>query len=186
MRDLDQMPLRCPSSFQDAFRKVAASHPSLVLVDGPRVLRTVSGHGIVDDELIQDGQHPTLLGYVAIAQDLLDQLFRRGVLRGIGGPAGPTIDAADCAAHFGLDARRWADVCLRAASFYERTAYVHHDPTECLIKARRYSRAAEAIRSGTPPEQTHVPGVGIPTGARSLRASITLEKPGWTPDRLSQ
>ena len=167
-RDLDQMPLRCPSPLQDVFREVAASHPSLVLVDGPRVLRAVSRRGIVDDDLIQDGQHPTLIGYVAIAQDLLDQLFRRGVLRAVRGPGVPTIDAAECAAHFGIDAPRWAEVCRRAASFYERTAYARYDPTECLAKARRYEQAAEAIRSGTPPEETHVPGVGIPAGTRSL------------------
>jgi hypothetical protein len=179
-RDLDRMPVRCPSPLQDVSREVAATHPSLVLVDGPRVLRAVSRHGIVDDELIQDGHHPTLIGHVAIAQDLLDQLFRRGMVRGVGGPGAPTIDAAECAAHFGIDASRWTEVCRRAACFYERAAYAHHDPTECLAKARRYAQAAEAIRSGTPPDETHVPGVGIPAESKPLgvesRSSI-LQRP---------
>ena len=76
-------------------------------------------------------------------------------------------NAAECAAHFGIDASRWALVCRRAAGFYERTAYAHHDPTECVAKARRYTQAAEVIQSGIPPEDTHVPGVGIPAGTRS-------------------
>jgi hypothetical protein len=167
-RDLDRMPVRCPSPLQETFREVAARHPSLVLVDGPGVLRAVSRHGIVDDELIQDGQHPTLIGHVAIAQDLLDQLVRRRALPEIARPGAATIDAAECAAHFGIDASRWAEVCRRAARFYERSAYAQHDPTECLAKARRYAQAALAIQSGTPPEETHVPGVGIPAGTRPL------------------
>jgi hypothetical protein len=172
-RDLDRMPVRCPSSLQDVYHEVAAHHPSLVLVDGPRVLRAVSRHGSVDDELIQDGQHPTLIGHVAIAQDLLNQVVRRGALPEIAGSCAPTIDAAECAAHFGIDASRWVEVCHRAAHFYERAAYAHHDPTECLAKARRYAQAAEAIQSGTPPEETHVPGVGIPAGRRTLRVATS-------------
>ena len=165
-RDLDGLPIRCPSQLQDIFREVAARHPSLVLVDGPRVLRAKSRHGIVNDELIQDGTHPTLVGHVAIAQDLLDQLVRRRALPEIARSDAVTIDAAECAAHFGIDASRWALVCRRAAGFYERTAYAHHDPTECVAKARRYTQAAEAIQSGIPPEDTHVPGVGIPAATR--------------------
>jgi hypothetical protein len=168
-RDLDGLPVRCPSSLQEIFREVAARHPSLVLVDGPRVLRAKSRHGIVSDELIQDGTHPTLVGHVAIAQDLLDQLVRRRALPEIARFGAATIDAAECAAHFGIDASRWALVCRRAAGFYERTAYAHHDPTECVAKARRYAQAALAIQSGIVPEDTHVPGVGI----ESINASNT-------------
>jgi hypothetical protein len=166
-RDLDGMPVRCPSPLQEIFREVAALHPSLVLVDGPRVLRAISRHGIVNDELIQDGHHPTLVGHVAIAQDLLDQLVSRRALPEMAWSGAATIDAAECATHFGIDPSRWAEVCWRAAHFYQRSAYAHHDPTECVAKARRYAQAAEAIQSGMPPEDTHVPGVGIPAGTRS-------------------
>ena len=106
-----------------------------------------SRHGIVSDELIQDGTHPTLVGHVAIAQDLLDQLVRRRALPEIARFGAATIDAAECAAHFGIDASRWALVCRCAAGFYERTAYAHHDPTECVAKARRYAagRACDPV-----------------------------------------
>jgi tetratricopeptide (TPR) repeat protein len=165
--DLDGLPIRCPAPLRDVFREVAAGHQSLILVDGPHVLRMASRHGIVDDELIQDGQHPTLRGYVALAQDVLVQLSRRGAFSWAGSFTVPTIDAADCAAHFGVDAARWAEVCRRAASFYNRTAHIRHDPNECLALARRYERAAEAIMSGTPPEETGVPGVGVATKTSS-------------------
>ena len=38
-RNLDALPMRCPADFQDAYRKVAASHPLAVLVDGQQALR---------------------------------------------------------------------------------------------------------------------------------------------------
>jgi len=167
--DLDGLPLRCPAPLRNVFRDVAAAYPMLILVDGPRVLQLASRHGIVDDELIQDGQHPTLRGYLALAQDVLEQLSRRRAFPWAGNFTVAAIDASECAAHFGVDAARWAEVCRRAASFYNRTAHVRHDPRECLAIARRYERAAAAILSGTPPEATGVPGVGVSTNARGSR-----------------
>jgi hypothetical protein len=103
------------------------------------------------------------------------QLVRRKALPEIACHVAATIDAAECAAHFGIDASRWALVCRRAAFFYECTAYAYHDPTECLAKARQYPQAAEAIQSGTSPAETHVPGVGIPAGMRALH----IERPRY-------
>ncbi len=167
-RDLDGLPLRCPSEIQEVFREAAATHRSLVLIDGPRVLQSVSRHGIVDDELIQDGQHPTLVGYVALAQDLLRQLARRGAFQWPDGIAAPTIDAAECAADFRIDAGRWAEVCRRTASFYSRTANIRHDPSACESKARRYEQAAAAIEAGVPPRETNVPGVGVAKATKRI------------------
>lgn len=166
-RDLDGLPMRCPSRLLDVYREVAQRHPRMILVDGPTVLGRTSPTGIIDDHLIQDGQHPTLIGYVALAQDLLDQLPRRGAFGWPADVPAPTIDLADCADHFGIDRAVWADVCRRAASFYQRTAHIRFDPSESLAKARRLEQAAEAIESGTAPENTGIPGLGLrlPAGA---------------------
>ncbi len=40
-------------------------HAAVLLVDGPRVLEAISPHGILDDGLFHDAQHPNLRGYVA-------------------------------------------------------------------------------------------------------------------------
>jgi hypothetical protein len=157
-RECDGMPLRCPEDFRRACREVAARHPSVLLVDGPEVLRQVSEHGILDDRLFHDAQHPTLRGYAAIAQDLLDQLRAR---RALGWPEGvepSPIDIEECARHFALDPERWAEVCRREAAFYGVTAYIRHDPRFRLSREADYRRAREAIQSGRAPAGAGIPG----------------------------
>lgn len=165
-RDLDGLPLRCPKPFQDAFRAVAAWHLS-ILIDGPAVLRAADPRGLVGDHWFNDAQHPALVGHVALAQAILDQLAAR---RAFGWPAGgavPRIDPAVCARHFGIDAKAWAKVCERAADYYGKTAYIRFDPRERLAKAERYRSAARQIAEGVAPEATGVPGIGLrPPGER--------------------
>jgi hypothetical protein len=160
-RECDALPLRCPEDFRRAYREVAASHPTVLLVDGPAVLESASLHGILDDRFFHDAQHPNLRGYVALAQDVLDQLGRR---RALGWPDGvevPRVDVEACARHFGLDAARWAEVCRREFAFYRVTAYIRYDPKSRNERAAAYRRAAEAIESGTPPDQAGIPGWGM-------------------------
>jgi hypothetical protein len=160
-RDHDGLPLRCPSPFLNVYRKVAARHPGAIVIDGPAVLRAISPHGILDDHVFNDGQHPALVGYIALAQAILDQLFAR---RAFGWPhdaARQVIDPVACASHFHMDAAAWAEVCNRAAWFLGGMAYIRHDPTERLAKAKRLDEAACAIATGTPPEATGVPGIGV-------------------------
>jgi hypothetical protein len=80
-------------------------------------------------DLFHDGQHPTLDGYVAIAQDLLEQLRAR---RAFGWPEStpvPRVDPVECALQFKLDAQQWARICRRSADFYGRIAYIRYDPS---------------------------------------------------------
>lgn len=164
--DLDGLPMRCPSPLQQAFREVAASRPSLLLVDGPALFRSLAPHGIVGDELVQDGQHPSLVGYAAIAGALLKGLAERHAFGLTNAPGESAVDPARCADHFGIDAAKWAVVCRRAALFYERTAYIRYDPSIGLAQAGRFESAAGAIEAGTPPEQAGVPGIGVPSEER--------------------
>jgi tetratricopeptide (TPR) repeat protein len=55
----DGLPMRCPSEFQDAYRKLAAELPAVVLVDAPAVLAEFSPTKLWDDTLFHDGQHPS-------------------------------------------------------------------------------------------------------------------------------
>ncbi len=154
--------LRCPEAFRQAYRDVAARHAAVLLIDGPRVLEAVSPHGILDDGLFHDAQHPNLRGYVALAQDLLDQLRRR---RAFGWPTdveAPLLDAVVCARHFGLDASRWATICRREIAFYQVSAYIRYEPKFRNERAAAYRRAAEAIESGRPPVDAGIPSGVLP------------------------
>ena len=62
-RDLDGFPVRCTTAMAQIYRDVAARH-GCILVDGPEVLRRVSRHGILDDELFHDAHHPSLVANV--------------------------------------------------------------------------------------------------------------------------
>jgi hypothetical protein len=160
-REFDELPMRCPEELRQIYRDAAARHPTMVLVDSAAVLGRLSPHGILDDHLYHDAQHPTLLGYIALAQNALSQLHLR---RALGWPQGvhvPRIDADECARHFQLDKDRWAKVCDRSAWFWGAIAYTRHDPTERLAKQKAYNRAAKLIASGKLPEQAGITGLGI-------------------------
>ncbi len=160
-RECDALPLRCPEDFRQAYRDVAANHPAVLLVDGPLVLESISTHGILDDRLLHDAQHPNLRAYAAPAQDVLDQLARRRAFGWPDGAEAPRVDADSCARHFGLDASRWAEVCRREAVFYRITTYIRYDPKLRNEKSAAYLRAAQAIEAGTPPDQAGIPGWGM-------------------------
>lgn len=158
-RDLDGLPLRSPTDFQDIDRTVAARHHTL-LVDGPAVLRRISPHGILDDHLLHDEQHPTFRGYVALAEEALTKLHERRAFGWPASAAAPVIDPRECAARFGLDRAAWAQVCEGCAATNRWFAFVRNEPAEILAKADRYARAAQAIAAGQAPETVGVPGLG--------------------------
>jgi hypothetical protein len=159
-RDHDGLPIRCPSDFQQAYRDVAERHPAAVLVDGPAVLRAASPSGVLDDHMIQDAHHPTLAGMVALAEAALRRLHARRAF-GWSGPAPEPLDGAAVAAHFGMDAARWIEVCNRTRIHYERIALYRFDPSERLARARAYEAAMRRIAAGTPPEEAGVVGLGV-------------------------
>jgi hypothetical protein len=168
-RELDAMPLRCPEPLRQAFRQVASAHPSVLLVDGPRVFESQSAHGIVGDPFFHDAQHPNLRGYAILAEQILHQLAAR---RAFGWPEGvpaPLLDLEACARHFRIDAVRWEEVCRREAWFFEATAYIRFDPRFRTDRAKAYLRAAAAIHSGCDPAAALVPGWPLPPRPASSR-----------------
>lgn len=116
-RDLDGLPLRCPSDFLEAYRTVARRHGA-ILIDGPEVLSRVSPHGVLDDHLFHDGQHVNLIGTIALANDILVQLKKRRALGWPESTPAPRIEIETCAVHFGLDSKKWATICDRTSDFY--------------------------------------------------------------------
>lgn len=162
-RDLDGYPVRCTTLMAGIYREVAARH-GCILVDGPEVLRRLSRHGILDDELFHDAHHPSFAAQVALAQSVLDELFRRGE-RGLGADRqeAPRIDPAVCAAHFQVNTQTWTSVLLRAANYYGQMAAARFDPSERRSKQHRLLKAGRQIGSGRiSPEQAGIPGIGLP------------------------
>jgi hypothetical protein len=182
-RDLDGLPLRCPSDFRDAFRAAADRHGGL-LIDGPEVLAQISPTGVPDDHLFHDGQHVNLAGTAALAQEILEQLHRR---RAFGWPEAtpvPRLDLEATAGQFGMEAGRWAEVCERSAGFYDRTAYVRHDPSERLELGGWYHRAARDLAAGRPlPRPVH-PSLDMPIASLRGGAGPGPASSPWPPDPL--
>ena len=114
-RDLDGHPFRCLTSFQDVYRELASRYEA-ILVDGQAVFHARHPHGMLDDYLFNDGFHPSFEGHVALAEAILKALQAR---RAFGWPEAvpaPTIDLAECAAHFGVGAVAWRERLLRHGS----------------------------------------------------------------------
>jgi hypothetical protein len=171
-RERDGLPLRCPEDFRRAFREVAARHPAVLLVDSPVVLEAASAHGILDDRLFHDAQHPNLRGYAALAQDLLVRLRGRRAFSWPDGVEASHVEADACARHFGIDAGRWAEVCRRESKFYDITAYIRYDPTFRLERSDAYKHAAEEIQAGRDPTEAGIPGWSArPSPSSSSRPS---------------
>ena len=61
-RDLDGLPMRLPSDFQQVYKDVAARHPRAILVDGPAEFHASTEHGLIGDSFSTDGLHPSLNG----------------------------------------------------------------------------------------------------------------------------
>ena len=102
-RDLDGMPMRCLSTFQQAYFDVAERH-DCVLVDGQALFHAIGPHGQLDDTLFADVMHPSLRGHIALASGILDALYKRRAFGWSHDQSAPLIDPARCAAHFGLHA----------------------------------------------------------------------------------
>ncbi|WZO98376.1 hypothetical protein EP7_005437 [Isosphaeraceae bacterium EP7] len=159
-RELDSMPMRCPDDFQDAYRVAAADNDSVVLIDSPKLFAGLSPRGLTSDHLLHDAQHPTLLGYMAQAQQVLDEMARRGSLNWPKGTPAPILDADACVAHFQIDRPAWTSVCGNVANFYRKIAYIRFDPRERLNLEQTWLKATAAIENGALPESLHLPGLG--------------------------
>ena len=152
--------MRCVSEFQDAYREVAARHTGAILVNGPEVLRGLSPSGVVGDNFFTDGLHPSLIGYTELARAIVRGLSARRAFDWPESSTSPEVSPSECAAHFGMNAERWAYVCDYAAWFYQNTACIRFDPSDRLAKADRYRRAYERIERGSSPDAVEVMGIG--------------------------
>ncbi len=158
-RDLDAMPQRCTTPLQDGCRRVGKRH-DCVLVDGPAIFKSLTPDGTLDDRLFHDAHHPSFRGYVALAQDIVNQLAER---RTFGWPErvpAPRIDPVECARQFGIEASQWTAVCQYEAEWYRNEMFIRHDPSGRRERSRQLSDAARRIEEGAAAEDSGTPGLG--------------------------
>ena len=168
----DGLPIRCTAPLRTAYERVAARHPRSILIDGRSALTAASPRKLLDDHVIQDTHHPTLLGQVALAESLLRELARNEVF-GAAFRFDHPLDPAACAAHFEMNAEKWSTMCDRTSEHYRRVAGYRYDPAERLEKSRRYAEAAQQIRAGVAPARIGIPGLGVPGSAGQGRRPCT-------------
>ena len=166
-RDCDGFPVRCTSDFLNAYHEVAARHPRAILVNATEVLRKLSPHGIVADELFADGHHPSLIGYTALSQTILQELYARRAFDWPASSPAPVVTPADCAAHFGMNAEKWLTACWLIWQFYDACAPICFDASQRTARAECYREAIRQIEKGISPEMVQLPGIG--TGALPTR-----------------
>lgn len=163
-RDLDGLPMRCHTEFQNVFKEVAGRRGAS-LVDGQTLFRTIGANGLLGDDLFNDAMHPSLRGHIALAEAVVQQLRERPELGWAAEAPIPRIDPIECAKHFRMDAQGWAEVCRLNAEIWRFLAYAGYDPSERLSKANRFEDTIRWIRAGRTVESLKVPGIGIsPSG----------------------
>jgi hypothetical protein len=174
-RDLDGLPMRCPTAFQEAYREVASRH-ACILIDGQAYFHAIGRHGLLDDHLFQDAMHPSLRGQIALAQAVLQGLRSR---RAFGWPAttpAPIIEPARCAAYFKLGPSAWKSLSLWGAMIYDLLAPAHFDSSQRRRKLEAYQTSFVRISAGEAPEAVGLPNIGIPDAVPLVpNASILTE-----------
>jgi tetratricopeptide (TPR) repeat protein len=160
-RDLDGMPMRCPSAFQQVYRDVAERH-GCILVDGQSYFHAIGRRGLLDDELFQDAMHPSLRGQIALAQAVLVALHARRAFGWPDNSAVPIVDPAECVAQFGIDKSSWHRIALWWKGFNELTSPLRYDTNLRRQKREAGIVAAAKIEAGVDPNSVGLPNVGIP------------------------
>jgi hypothetical protein len=160
-RDLDGLPMRCLTPFQEAYREVASRH-DCVLIDGQSYFHAIGHHGLLDNHLFQDAMHPSLRGQIALAQAVLHALHARRALGWPSDAPAPLIDPARCAAHFGIDHDSWKLLCSWDEWFNSVVIPLRYDSSRRLQARDAGVAAANKIAAGAAPETVGLPNVGIP------------------------
>ncbi len=165
-RDLDGPPIRCTTDLEDGYR-AASTRGDCILIDGPAVLRKATRHGILDGRVLHDAQHPTLIGHVALAGEILARLKARGAFGWPPDRPAPALDPAECAAHFGMDPLKWAYVCYYSQVMYLGSCGLRFEDAERREAARRYAAAIQFMVRRVPPEKLGLLGDGVIPGVTS-------------------
>jgi hypothetical protein len=175
-RDLDGMPMRCLSPFQQVYRDVASRH-ACILIDGQSYFHAIGRNGLLGDELFQDAMHPSLRGQIALAQATLVALWTRRAFGWPANAAAPVVDPAQSVAHFKIDKNAWREIALWWKGFNELMSPLRYDPKLRQAKRSAGIAAADKITAGVAPESLGMPNLGTPAPVPVL---VRIPEPGPT------
>ena len=175
-RDCDGYPMRCLTDFQDAYREVEAEF-GVALVDGQALFHELSPNGQLDDPLIVDPMHPTLLGHTALAQAVLARLRGCPELGWDDAAPIPEVDPLECASHFKMDTEAWIGACDLVSDCWGKCAYACFDPSNRLARSRRYVEASRQLANGKSADDVGVPGIGLAPLSTSRIQRTRLQPP---------
>jgi hypothetical protein len=160
-RDLDGYPTRAPSDFQEPYRDIARRQ-GCILIDGQVLFHAIGRQGMLDDSLFHDAMHPSLRGYIALSQSILQALQSRGAFGWPRDLPAPTIKPVGCVEQFGLGRATWRHLCHWSAGFYGLMAPMRYDPSTRRRKQELNLLAMERLDAGLAPESLGMPNLGIP------------------------
>ena len=175
-RDDDGYPMRALSSFQQVYRDVARRR-GCVLIDGQAVFHAIGPHGMLDDSLFHDAMHPSLRGYIALAQAVLQELHAAQAFGWPPSVSAPIIDPARCAAYFGVGRNTWRHLCHWGLVFYDVMAPLRYDSSMRYSEAQLHRLALEQIDAGIDPLSFCFPNLGIPEPVPPLPSSLVSSGP---------
>ena len=79
-RDMDRLPFRAPTVFNQIIRNLAGSAEGpLLFSDSEKIFTQASPHGIIGNELITEYLHPTVYGHYLIALNMVKELAQNPV-----------------------------------------------------------------------------------------------------------
>ena len=131
--DCDANPYRATSAHNRIIRELAEAH-AVPLVDAAALLATASPHGVVGYERMWDNCHPTLDGYLLLAEALAQRV--RDVH-----PAGPpprTLTVEQVKQRFDIDDRYESDVLGSRGEYLAAVAMLTWNRAPHLRQAGRY------------------------------------------------
>ncbi len=137
--DLDPRLLfgRATRAQNDLIRRLAREY-AVPLVDAVEILEGASPHGILGDDMIMDGQHPTADGYVLLADAYAGILARRFDTPVVH----PVRDAAEAERALGFVPRDLQQAAVIAGSWLIATSVGHPFPRDRMALAeKRFSTA---------------------------------------------
>ncbi len=127
---------------QNQLLRELAREYDVPLVDTVQMFEAHSPHGILGDDLFMDGQHPTIAGYVLLADAYADILARR-----FDTPiTHPLPDAAAATAALGFETRDEPHAAAIAGSWLIATSVGHPFPHDRMALAEK--RFAAAVGKG--------------------------------------
>ncbi|WP_422930224.1 hypothetical protein [Singulisphaera sp. PoT] len=180
-RDLDGLPMRCPTDFQNVYRELAKHH-GCPLIDAQALFHAIGRHGLLDDELFHDGMHPSFRGIIALAQSVLGVLHKRQAFGWPKDSPAPVVDPGECARFFGLGEYQWEKLSHWGLFFYEMMKSVRYDPSDRFAKERAFAKAEEEIAKGVSSRKVGLPNIGLPEPVPVFPSTTTgPELPAPTP-----